>query len=69
MIVSIIIFIVFLLMIGYISYYYIKKLWYIVKTIKYLKLQKMMMGQKLLKTQEESVQGPKPLDVNDPMFA
>lgn len=68
MIVDIVIFIIFVLMNSVISLYYVRKLWFIVKTMKYLKLQKILM-EKSLQTEGQNAEYQKP-DTNDddPMF-
>lgn len=69
MIASVIIFITFACIIGLILYHYIKKGWYIVKSIKYMKLQKMLMELQAKNKMEEPQVNPQSSDKNDPMFS
>lgn len=71
MITDIVIFIIYICMISTIIHYYVKKLWMIVKTIKYMKLQKILMEKKMQseQTEEYKKHDPQNNNENDPMFA
>ena len=64
------VFIIFIAMVSTISYYYVKLLWYIVKSIKFIKLQKMVMENKIqgMQLDEKGANISKAIDKNDPMF-
>ena len=68
MIITALIFILFTCMIGIISYHYIKKSWYIVKSIKYMRLQKMLMELQMKKQMKETQTKKPTSDRDDPMF-